>query len=1150
MKSERFVKITSVTVSVLIALSAMTVLVSSTDGTYQTDISGDLLPYSVQAASTPFTPDTSTNGNDEGSVLDSLKNISIPDRYVYLPNIGAALNAGDGLSPLYSSGPAPMGITDYGFMEPSGLKIPYTYNTDSFMGTAMFESLNVFYAMNCDPGSISVQLNAVLSGVTLDGVAGYDFWIQNVAYYTPSTNQVMFVANIWNLSTPSLEFPAASVYSGSGEVVQNIFYYFAGPTLETNDSLSINLYLTSGTDNGKNAVYFSYAISESESDQTPVPTVYDIVVFNSGTSTPPPCSFRVDGFEKTASGLLYDVELVLGGPGKGSMTTVYGANGQLHLMYMNADGAYTRLAAAYNYGSNAGETVQSLSVWWSSLMKPFIHLSSGPSILVSMWGSQVSHSGAVNIQGRINPPNAFVFISMGSEFNSKTAAWAPIGESGSYKFSLPGRITYSGMIIMSEYQPYSFIVAAGESGEEGGDAGGCGGGSGGHGGGSGEGNETATYVNATLTFDRSMGIYTPLYASGNDQLKYLTVGTSEKNTTAGTGMIEDPYLIENDMNSRINALFSRINNFGYPEFSGIFITGTSASVILEDMPPFEVNHAALSGNAVKSLGFPDFNSLNSVFYNTAGVTVYRWSSAGGWFTPFMNENTVASIMFEDSCNFLVAGNTFTSMGHSLLVYNSNGTSGSGTIWGNFFHDDFITDSKYAKNILRGTDPSGLEMFSSGNLIYNNYFDSKNSAHSPAHGLTESSSSAGYLNDWNLTSKHPLSFARNVNGIALSGSIVDVGYQAGNYWSSFNGNIPYNCSGAIGYGGDFYPLIVPEYNVTFVGRGYAKGLHWGVSFDGIQTGSNASALTLQARNGTHTYIISGDQNYRASPSSGIVFVYGSDITVNVTFTEVLYDVTFTQTGLEEGSVWSVNLSGQILSSASNNIIFARSNGSYAFAATGPDHYGVSPSSGSIDVRGSDVQYFMDFTFLLHRVVFNATGLPIGSLWSVDIGGMHAASTAGNVTLMLENGVYDYSVTAPDQYVSEMTSGTLTVLNGDVFTNVGFGLRVYSVTFNGLGLPSEAEWSIALNGTTYDGTGSTILLHLTHGNYSYSVNGINGYTTNESSGYVNVTFGDREVNIHFAKNPGFWSVPVIIAIGAIAVASVTGLVIYALTRKPKE
>ncbi len=1149
MNTERFVKALSIGISIIVALTSLSVLAGNAgsssgsmliqNATENTDVGQNSLSSAGQL-SVPDAP-----------AMDSLKKITVPSKYVYLPNIGAAQTAGNNVSRLYDAAPAPMGLADYGFMEPN-LNIPYVYETPGFMGSAMFETLDTFYPLSDNPESVSIQLSAVMSGVTVTGNSGYDFWVKNVALFTPQTGEVTLVANIWNLSSESLEFPAGTIASGNGTVSDGLFYYSVGPTIILGGETSLFLYVTSGVYDGNDAVYFSYSTGTGDLGNASSPVVFDTVVFNSGNSVSKSADFRVDGFQKTASGLLYDAELVIGGPGGGSTTTVYSANGQLQLMFMGPTGIYTRLPAAYNYGSNTGETVQGLSSWWSSLMKPRIHLSSGPSILVSMWGSQVSHSGAVNIKGTISPSNAFVFVSMGTSFDNRTAAWAPIGENGSFKFSLPGRISYSGMILMSNHAPeYFTIIAEGSAdGEE--DSGGCGGGGGGGGGhGGGEGNETSSYVNATLSFNSTFGIYTPLYASGDNQLAQLSELQNGANLSVqGNGSMEDPYVVAGTVASSINPLFSRLNSFGFPAFSGIFVRNTVSYAKFIDIPAFSVNLTKYCSIQVSTLGIPENNNLNSVFYHTSGITVTGFTDISGWATPFMKSYGPADLEFIDSHIFLISSNVFHSMGTSLLIYNPDNESGNGVIWGNYFHDAARQKGDRLENTLSGLNPSALQMFSSGNLIYNNFFDSVKSAYSPGHDMFDSGSLAAFSNDWNLTSVQPLNYSNSVNGAVLTGSIVDVDYQGGNYWTHFDGNIPYNCSGAIANGGDYHPLITPLHNVTFSINGYGKGLHWGVTFDGNYAGGQNTSITLQARDGTHFYNFTRDSRYTSSYLSGYIIISGSDVNVNVSFVPVTYSISFVQTGLVGGLNWTVSMSGSSITSSEDNITFGLTNGTYDYSVSGPDHFNISPSGGEVTVDGSDLSYAVTFSYTLHRATFKVNGLPDGTQWSVDIGGFHASSSVNSVYLMLENGVYNYNINVPVQYGSEKSSGTVEILDGDIYTEVTFTLNIYNVTFKISGLPSGTGWGIAFNGSIANSSDTSITFRVPYGNYTYTISEVRGFHSSSGAGYVNVTDGDHIVSIQFSRDAGYVWAGILLVIGVYGSALAVSVMLYYLLRRGEK
>lgn len=74
----------------------------------------------------------------------------------------------------------------------------------------------------------------------------------------------------------------------------------------------------------------------------------------------------------------------------------------------------------------------------------------------------------------------------------------------------------------------------------------------------------------------------------------------------------------------------------------------------------------------------------------------------------------------------------------------------------------------------------------------------------------------------------------------------------------------------------------------------------------------------------------------------------------------YSVSFSESGLAQGSQWSVTFNGQTADSTSNSINFDAPNGVYAFFVTPPSGYDASPSSGSITVNGAIVEEQITFT----------------------------------------------------------------------------------------------------------------------------------------------------------------------------------------------
>lgn len=1067
-----------------------------------------------------------------GQIISGILASGVDSQYVYLPNMySPALNQA-GVSPFYERSPAPMGVADYGLIDSSGIVIPYHYNTTSFLGTVMFEDLKLFPSTAQDGGNVAIQLSAVLSGVTVQGSGGNVFWIKNVMLYSPGTGQMQFISNIWDFSTPSLSFPAGTLLDGNGDMLAGSLYYYAGPVVQasTESESTMDLMVQSTMVDGNNAVQFQYAQASSK-DTVGTPITYDTVVFNShgsgSSSSANAASFTVSGNSRSPANYLNDVELTVTGPGMGSTATMLVVNGQLTLKYMTAAGSYEKLPSAFNYGSNTGETVQGLSAWWSSQMKPLVHLTQGPSLLVAMWGSTVSHSGAVNLQGSISPSNAFVLVNIGGTFDPSAAAWAPVNTNGSYSYSLPGRVEYTGQVMLSNYNSQAFTLYANETTEEENGTGQS------HGGGGGGGEETENqWVNVTLDFNASTGIYTPIYAYDNSQVASLA-------TAPASGTVHDQYVIGNSTYRGLNPAFSRLNSFMEPAFHGIMLYNTSVHVTVESPPAFHFNHPSFEYASLNAMNLPYSNTLDMLFLDTSNVTMRGGNGITGWFPLLMEQSPAAPVMFVNSHDFLVSGNSFSSMGISLLIYSTGGQEANGTVWGNTFSNDFILQSTFSKSILHGTGSTGLAVYSSGNMIYNNYFSPPIGAVSPLADPFDAGSSVMYQNAWNLPQKANLSYTMQVNGYNLTGSIVSCGYQGGNYWGLDINEIPYRSGGGIGIGGDSIPLIPPSYNVSFMASGYPGGSAWGVTLDNRLThGSSADSASFRVLNGTYHYRVLKDASYGVTPSAGWVTVNGSDVDIQLSFDLIVHNVTFNALNIPHGAEWSLTGNGMAVNSTSPSIVIPMQNGSYNFIATS-GAYSTVATREAVLVNGEDQVVNLTFYRDIHRVVFIADKYPAGSVWTLDLNGRTYASTDNSLALPVANGTYTYSITAPRGYESTPGSGTIGIMGQNETVEFSMAPTGYEVSFHYAGMPAGTPWSVTFDGIVQNATSDNTTFTACSGTHEYVVAVPPGYEASSSSGTVYVSASSVDVAIHASPIPDNARGYAILAIG-IAAGTAVGIV----------
>ena len=189
-------------------------------------------------------------------------------------------------------------------------------------------------------------------------------------------------------------------------------------------------------------------------------------------------------------------------------------------------------------------------------------------------------------------------------------------------------------------------------------------------------------------------------------------------------------------------------------------------------------------------------------------------------------------------------------------------------------------------------------------------------------------------------------------------------------------------------------LIPTYPLTFRETGLPSGLAWSITVDSVTRSSNGTSITFLEPNGTYTYsVTSSDSVWSPSPSRGSVTLSGTGRTISITFVEIVYAVTFSETGLPAGRTWSVALSGHLESTNSTEVGFGEPNGSYSFSVYGPSGYSADPASGQVQVNGSSVFVQVEFRSLSagHAGV-GGGGPPAGSSAQMVPGGLPLAGGA--------------------------------------------------------------------------------------------------------------------------------------------------------------
>src|SRR5579875_2002901 len=548
--------------------------------------------------------------NGTSSILSEIHSLGVPLKYAYLPNLNSHVDLVNGFvtGPSYKTGPAPMGIADYGLYFANGTYKETTYYTQSFAGEVNFKNATAFYLANDAPYSFSVQLNAILTNVTLFGSSAYTFWTQNVAFYSSRTHQLTLIDNLWNFSNPDLRMSQNVLYShGSrGKLEYPTFYYAVGPTFNVTFPFNVSLYLNSTVSaSGNDEVFFNYTVSGNTTSGKNVSFSgsFDFIEFNSTLGAPTgfrsaPALYKVSGYGSVPGiGIPYDAEIDLGGPGGGSTTSFYNVTGTMTLRYISG-GSYHNVPEAFNAGSETGETGQGVSVVYNTSGTAL--LSPGPSLISPLWNdSQKESNGYSTLSGVLSPSNGYIFINSGLTPDNSTAAWAPVSTSGHFSYNLsPGNYTIQAL--MAFHNPVIVNVSVSS--------------------------HTIKHIFLNMSFNPGLGQYTPLEAFDNAQLDNLTLFNASGNSS-------NPIIISSYSDSLlsiggkeyyipqtgISSLFGVLNDYGFPGFPELEILNSNRFVTVENLSQPTVYFSPQYTPVASSLATPLTAQLDLWIYNDSNL---------------------------------------------------------------------------------------------------------------------------------------------------------------------------------------------------------------------------------------------------------------------------------------------------------------------------------------------------------------------------------------------------------------------------------------------------------------------------------------------------------------------------------------------------
>jgi hypothetical protein len=151
----------------------------------------------------------------------------------------------------------------------------------------------------------------------------------------------------------------------------------------------------------------------------------------------------------------------------------------------------------------------------------------------------------------------------------------------------------------------------------------------------------------------------------------------------------------------------------------------------------------------------------------------------------------------------------------------------------------------------------------------------------------------------------------------------------------------------------------------------------------------------------------------------------------------YNVTFQETGLPVGTPWLVTFNSTWLSSTTGSIRFFAADGEYSYLVSNISGYAAFPLSGLVTVNDGNVNVTIHFSPILYPLVFQESGLPSGTEWTIVWNGTTKNATGSTLTLNAANGTYSYAIGSVNNYtVITQPPSPITVSGSGVSIQVTF------------------------------------------------------------------------------------------------------------------
>jgi len=202
------------------------------------------------------------------------------------------------------------------------------------------------------------------------------------------------------------------------------------------------------------------------------------------------------------------------------------------------------------------------------------------------------------------------------------------------------------------------------------------------------------------------------------------------------------------------------------------------------------------------------------------------------------------------------------------------------------------------------------------------------------------------------------------------------------------------------------------------------------------------------------------------------------------------VTFNETGLPEGTAWSVTVNGATTSSTTSSLSVAEQNGSFTFVVLSPISGGPGVRFVASEVAGT---FTVDAAAIVETLAFvqqyqltaSATPTVAGTVYP-GAGWFNAGSTVSLSALAAPGYKFEsWTGDGAGAYVGDANPANF-VLAGPVLEGAHFwASATYPIAFTEAGLPLGTNWTVTVNGLSNGSSGPTVHFNEPNGTFTYTV-----------------------------------------------------------------